>query len=822
MASTAPIVPKVAKTRPVELGCAAPQSLTLKGRIALSEPNSIRLRTFIEAYSQTCEDFWRLLRTMIDAGGDERVIAILAINPSSAPADIAGHPAWVESHPAKIKDDAGQIIGGTYSEWDSIDSVLYSAFRDLVDPEGHKITKGGQMLRALLAKHDLASRIMTKEALYAAMRRLSSEGGRRRAAMAVAGSLRSLVSLVAVAEEENDRRIQVKEELFKQRPLFFPLLVEFMDYERRWSAATRLVAEERRELSDTRKLPYKAINHYMRVALADPRIPAAWRLESAPDDGVTVPVKDVIPENPEIVEMLVLGLVAKIGSTNATPALDRDWLVRASGSLKELADWPFFVNRVTDLYIKSGGVPFTSNLEHENFFKSVPRIPGIKPVHLAWAKIVKNKAAHPLKQLFTDVADFCSACREVRTSKEGCEAPNFMPAWDSLLYKWEDSVREREGRALAGNESALRLTILEHYDGEGRHNDTSDIQAFYRGNNPLQAATKLPAQLDVFTPGTQFRPDRTVQVANSQRKSYLKAQAIKIRASESGFDAFISITSMTETLAPVREGKGVERVGVGQRVLVLHVAPGGQRLATATLHERTEGGWKDHLIRHEYSVTTRTPGFNRKVKDKAWVHLEGHAVDFKTMRARKQCVDKGESVDNEVQQAKAGEARTNFALQFMRNQAALVARLAVFNNAPHVLVALDASIGVGQANIRLPVRSFITLMQVGPRRVPSGCLATALAKAGLQVFYCSPAPSKITPAGNVGVPFREQVGGNVFFGEKEMLFDVNTRESVAFPRNAARNILRAWAEPEWAESIKEQIKKSDYRSLIDTARGLLT
>ena len=62
----------------------------------------------------------------------------------------------------------------------------------------------------------------------------------------------------------------------------------------------------------------------------------------------------------------------------------------------------------------------------------------------------------------------------------------------------------------------------------------------------------------------------------------------------------------------------------------------------------------------------------------------------------------------------------------------------------------------------------------------------------------------------------------MFFGEKEMLFDVNTRESVAFPRNAARNILRAWAEPEWAESIKEQIKKSDYRSLIDTARGLLT
>ena len=152
-----------------------------------------------------------------------------------------------------------------------------------------------------------------------------------------------------------------------------------------------------------------------------------------------------------------------------------------------------------------------------------------------------------------------------------------------------------------GNEIGVSIRLPAFRSLGGVEHRATTVQATIRGHIPLTKARVLEEQLDIKNP-TQFRPDRlSVQASvfgKDTKKTHSKAQALRLILEEAKIYAQISSENITE----VQRDPSVTRdfsanVKVLERVGILHYLPGGCRLVTMAIFERTADtlnptGWK--------------------------------------------------------------------------------------------------------------------------------------------------------------------------------------------------------------------------------------
>jgi hypothetical protein len=174
---------------------------------------------------------------------------------------------------------------------------------------------------------------------------------------------------------------------------------------------------------------------------------------------------------------------------------------------------------------------------------------------------------------------------------------------------WPQIPQERYGwdflpqiQAPRGNEIGVSIRLPAFRSLGGVEHRATTVQATIRGHMlPLTKARVLEEQLDIKNP-TQFRPDRlSVQASvfgKETKKTYGKAQALRLILEGTKIHAQISSENITEVERdPSVTRDFIANVKVLERVGILHYLPGGCRLVTMAIFERTADtsnptGWK--------------------------------------------------------------------------------------------------------------------------------------------------------------------------------------------------------------------------------------
>ena len=328
---------------------------------------------------------------------------------------------------------------------------------------------------------------------------------------------------------------------------------------------------------------------------------------------------------------------------------------------------------------------------------------------------------------------------------------------------------------------------------------------------PLAKASVLEEQLDIKNP-TQFRPDRlSVQSSvfgKERKKTYSKAQALRLILEEAKIYAQISSENITEVQRdPSVTRDFSENVKVLERVGILHYLPGGCRLVTMAIFERTADtsnptGWK--LIKFREQVGTKD---HRHIAEKTFLIIEDDELNFVVSNLAKQyqSTDPGENANN---MRRTGEIKRHLADTRYKQIAARIARICRDHKVGYLFVCGGGRL-ISRGGISHPVNRFFTLSRNGGRTTLAGFLVNAANKSGIAILCGAGKPAfisskdtvltgRIPPQLHVVSAFHHMKkpefgyapgGIAISKGRRDRLYDPITKSTSSFVLNASWSLL---------------------------------
>jgi hypothetical protein len=321
-----------------------------------------------------------------------------------------------------------------------------------------------------------------------------------------------------------------------------------------------------------------------------------------------------------------------------------------------LAKDTYFIRTVLQMLNDTEGL-FTTDTDKEEFLHTIKKRGKIS-YHHGWDRMcraveAKKRKADPRFQravefVIGELREFITSCRAVRTPSLKDESV----AWPQIpqdTYGW-DFLPQTEGAR--GNEIAVSIRLPAFHSLDGAERSAATVQAKIRGHMPLAEARVLEEQLDIKNQ-TQFRPDRlSVQASvfgKETKKTYTKAQALRLILKEAKIYVQISSENITEVERdPSVTRDFTENVKPLERVGILHYLPGGCRLGTMAIFERTTDmssptGWK--LIKFREQVGTKD---RRQIDEKTFLIVEDDEFNFVVSNLAKQyqSSDPGQNANN--------------------------------------------------------------------------------------------------------------------------------------------------------------------------------
>ena len=278
----------------------------------------------------------------------------------------------------------------------------------------------------------------------------------------------------------------------------------------------------------------------------------------------------------------------------------------------------YFIRTVLQMLNDAEGL-FTTDADKEEFLQTIKKRGKIS-YHHGWDTMcreveAKKRKADPrfrraVEFVTGELREFITSCRAVRTPSLKDE----LVAWPEIpqqTYGW-DFLPQNEGAR--GNEIGVSIRLPAFRSLGGVERRATTVQATIRGHMPLTKARVLEEQLDIKNP-TQFRPDRlSVQASvfgKETKKTYSKAQALRLILEGAKIYAQISSENITEVERdPSVTRDFTENVKALERVGILHYLPGGCRLVTMAIFERTADtsnptGWKLIKFREQVGAKDR-------------------------------------------------------------------------------------------------------------------------------------------------------------------------------------------------------------------------
>jgi hypothetical protein len=327
----------------------------------------------------------------------------------------------------------------------------------------------------------------------------------------------------------------------------------------------------------------------------------------------------------------------------------------------------------------------------------------------------------------------------------------------------------------------------------------------------LTKARVLEEQLDIKNP-TQFRPDRLSVHASvfgkETKKTYSKAQALRLILEGAKIYAQISSENITEVERdPSVTRDFTENVKALERVGILHYLPGGCRLVTMAIFERTADtsdptGWKLIKFREQVGAKDR-----RQIAQKTFLIIEDDELNFVVSNLAKQyqSTDPGENANN---MRRTGDIKGHLADTRYKQIAARIARICRDHKVGYLFVGGGGRL-VSRGGVNHPVNRFFTLSRKGGRITLAGFLVNAANKSGIAIQCGTGKPAfisskdtvltgRIPPQLHVVSAFhhmkKQEFGytpGGIAIskGRRDRLYDAITKSTSSFVLNASWSLL---------------------------------
>jgi hypothetical protein len=344
--------------------------------------------------------------------------------------------------------------------------------------------------------------------------------------------------------------------------------------------------------------------------------------------------------------------------------------------------------------------------------------------------------------------------------------------------------------------------------------------------------------LDIKNP-TQFRPDRlSLQPSvfgKERKKTYSKAQALRLILEGAKIYAQISSENITEVQRdPSVTRDFTENVKVLERVGILHYLPGGCRLVTMAIFERTADtssptGWKLIKFREQVGAKGR-----RQTAEKAFLIIEDDELNFvvSNLVEQHQSTDPVENANN---MRRTGKIKRHLADTRYKQIAARIARICRDHKVAYLFVCGGGRL-ISRGGINHPVNRFFTLLRNGGRTTLAGFLVNAANKSGIAI-QCGAGKSafisskdtvltgRIPPQLHVVSAFhhikKPEFGYKpgaivVSKGRRDRLYDPITKSTSSFVLNASWSLLLYHFDKAFKTAADQVLDTLDETVLVST------
>jgi hypothetical protein len=817
------------RTKPSDLGCGRPYTLSAKGKLFVGVNEAVFLRTFIETYHKSGRFLLELIYGWWTRGGDHQVFAVMLVCPTRVSPKIQAEKLW-----NRVQAAAQAHAGLDWIEFAKIRA--YHVLRALAGVEG-RTARGPEVIQRILAELPLPAPLITPDEFARIYEPFPSERWRAKLTEQVVGMLRAFFSHSESARLENESKTT---ELNKQRashPEFFIAFERLLRSQAAWQRACRALRVVRRELA-TEGVAMATVNACQIQAILERPDLAPLQAVVAEHSPVSLaPLLKCAWENRPIVERLLAGFAPASGPDRIETDLTRR--LSSGNRIREIASDPYLATRLLELY---GATIAPLPAEPPDVTNHVERI-GPRMIHLGWRATMNapsGSALAPLKMFFAkELAPFAEALRPIRTPVLKAESAIRDP-WLDESEGWR-LVEKRTGGIGNAIKLELRLPAVLAQPAQ-------TVVGIMRGNIAFAKAAELLEPLNVLDGILQFRPNQSFPVSGDRtRKTYLKPQGLRLWCEGDLFFAGISTRRVTETLHQEQGAREeVRTFADGERVAVLHICPGGLRLGTLTVLERRLGQWRivpflDVVARSDAEAFTlrghrRVLVHNTGERSHTHLHFDLNslslAIDAQTSKLYEKSAGPISLEENRENLARLLPVKAALGRNALQKIAHRIGTILARNRVGHLILAGSGQIST-RTGVPIPVRQFFALQSIGPRKVATGYLAYAAQKAGVGISTVSGRFALIDSRGIaasgeqtivVGVPFRQLKQGEKNFdpsglrrtrrGAPEHLHVPNSPDRIVdFSRNAAHSILRAWTDEEFRRRGLAVLQKMDLRSI---------
>ena len=779
------------KLKASDLGCGVPYRLTYSGQVfASSETRSI-VTDYIRAYKASVERIVRYFSEVIGRGEGDELAAYILIGPSNVPQHIADTEVWRDVM-GKESDYVTLKKGGDLK-------VIYTI-------AGHEVqTKVGEYLANFVKQFDLGISDLNCEKVEALFEFSPRLGMRDTVAAAAFRILRSFLSSATNARKLVADREGVFVAAMARNPAFYEPFYRFCKHLGSWNHACRFYRLTRQALR-VEGVPESVINASQKIVMDRHRDIPAW--------ANTHPVKDaerdIASLEPKVSEVFERDLPA-------SDAIEEDIFRRYGkpGPPIVLAKDTYFIRTVLQMLNDAEGL-FTTDADKEEFLQTIKKRGKIS-YHHGWDTMcrdveAKKRRADPrfrrvVEFVTGELREFITSCRAVR-----------IPSLKDELVAWPEIPQQTYGwgflpqiEGARGNEIGVSIRLPAFRSLSGVERRATTVQATIRGHMPLAKARVLEEQLDIKNP-TQFRPDRlSVQASvfgKETKKTYAKAQALRLILEGEKIYAQISSENITEVERdPSVTRDFTENVKPLERVGILHYLPGGCRLGTMAIFERTADtssptGWKLIKFREEVGAKDR-----RQIAEKTFLIVEDDELNFVVSNLAKQyqSADPGENANN---LRRSGEIKRHLADTRYKQIAARIARICRDHRVGYLFVSGGGRL-VSRGGVNHPVNRFFTISRNGGRTTLAGFLVNAANKNGIAIQCGTAKPAfisskdtvltgRIPPQLHVVSAFHHMKkpefgyapgGIAISKGRRDRLYDPITKSTSSFVLNASWSLL---------------------------------
>lgn len=799
---------------PQELGCRQPFALTYKARLLTqSDQDREDLRGFLQAYRTTAQQLAAFLVNWFRGSLAERTAASLLVWPKHFYPEVLESPAWQAV-------STGETTGLLPKKWAYlIEDTLYQNFRALAGRD-KTLTKAGETVRKIWAKFSLPT--PTGDEFERIFSSFTEASWRSESAKAVQSALRSYFSKGELTRREGIERNVRRAALYTQAPGFFNWLSLWLEDNRAFVQACRVLRAVRRELL-VEKIDRAVLRACQSAALLQ-RLDARALWPRLTDNSINA----IAAANPEIVARVAAAIPTPIptGETE-TDAIRRfcstmrpiESLEREPALIKELLsaiqrEWHCFA--AEELEAVQNNI-----VRHGPFFR-----------HRGWKDLCASNHARDQKvvALVRDAREYARLLRPIQQAvrKEDADFWPLLPC--GQRFGW---VPAPVPSGAPANTAAVTFDLPDYIiDRAGKRlvHKKRKITVLLRGHLPGNAADQLAQPMDVKAGQFQFRPDRRKAVFGQhpqavKRHVFFKAQAIHLIEDGAGLAGGWRALHMVEApLLPSKEVSFLQSLKPGHRLGVLILLPGGSILCDVLVFERTAEplGWKlvtveETRARTDAGMKTGSTRGNPQpwvCKRRPFVRIDSAAVDARLA----QMLAEGErhavpDVDaNRALRSWSGRVRSAICETAYKQIAARIERLLSWNRCYGVLIAGGGFLR-GQTSLQHPFRQFYEL------GTKSGYLFNAINRLGLPWSASSARPARVWVKDFLDAPenVRELRLGHVFrrLRRAEMpeatssgapgissagsvthiSRDLTGNCAIDYPVNAGWAVLLAWANP---------------------------